>query len=315
MKNWKLKGVMAVLGAASLLGSAAESSPEGKTTGAAPTMAPAVRRPLAVGTRPESVTRGFGGHLYVTVMNAQEPGDGVVKVVKGDTVEVFATGLDEPKGIAFTGEYLVTTDLKRVWRIDARGRAVVLADERDFPLPVSFLNDTAAAADGKSVFVTDMGARDKMNGPDGLWPLDSPQAAVLPAIGRVYQITLEGKVTVAVEANADMPCPNGVAVDPLGGLLVAEFFKGNILSVRNGNVRVLNTGFRGADGIQRGADGRIYVSSWTQGKVWRLGRMGDHAEMVAEGFESAADFHVDESAGVLILPDMKAGTLNWRSVR
>jgi DNA-binding beta-propeller fold protein YncE len=270
---------------------------------------------LDVGVRPESVTRGFGGHLYVTVMNGPEAGDGVIKVVKGEVVEVFATGFDEPKGIAFTGEYLVTTDLKRVWKIDALGRAVVLADAQDFPQPVSYLNDTAAAADGRSVFVTDMGARDRMNGPDGLWPLDSAEAAALPAIGRVYQITMSGEVTVAVEANADMPCPNGVAVDSEGGLLVAEFFRGNILSVRDGRVRVLARGLRGADGIERGLDGKIYVSSWTQGKVWRLDRMGRNPAVLADGFQSAADFYLDESAGWLVLPDMRAGTLNWRTMR
>ena len=266
--------------------------------------------PLNVGTRPESVTKGFGGRLYVSVMSGQQPGDGVIKVIKDGAAEVFATGLDEPKGLAFTGEYLVTTDLKRVWKIDAQGRATVLVEEKDFPKPVSFLNDTAKA-EGQSVYVTDMGARDRIYGPAGLWPLDSAEAAALPVIGRVYRIWLDGRVEVVVDTNADMACPNGVAADPRGGLLVAEFFKGNLLSVRDGEIRVLNTGYRGADGIERGADGRIYVSSWTQGKVWRFDRKGKNPELLAEGFQSAADFYLDESAGTIVFPDMKAGTLNW----
>ena len=266
--------------------------------------------PLNVGTRPESVTRGFGGRLYVSVMNGQQPGDGVIKVIKDGAVEVFATGFDEPKGLAFTGEYLVTTDLKRVWKIDAQGRATVLAEGKDFPKPISFLNDTAAA-DGQSVYVTDMGARDRINGPAGLWPLDSPEAAALPVIGRVYRIWLGGRIEVAVDTNADMAFPNGVAVDPQGGLLVAEFFKGNLISVRDGKIRVLNTGYRGADGIERGADGRIYVSSWVQGKVWRFDHKAKNPEVLAAGFQSAADFLLDEAAGTIVLPDMKAGTLNW----
>lgn len=270
--------------------------------------------PLNVGTRPESVTRGFGGHLYVSVMNGQLPGDAVIKVIREGAVEVFATGLDEPKGLAFTGEYLVTTDLKRVWKIDAQGRATVLADANDFPKPVSYLNDAAPASDGRSVYVTDMGARDRINGPAGLWPLDSTEAAALPVIGRVYRIWLDGRIEIVVDANADMPCPNGVAVDPQGGLLVAEFFKGNLLSVRDGKIRVLNTGYRGADGIERRADGRIYVSSWVQGKVWRFDRNGKNPKVLAEGFQSAADFFLDEKAGKLVLPDMKAGTLNWQAL-
>ena len=83
---------------------------------------------IQVGTRPESVTKGFGGHYYVTVMGDQPPGDAVIKVIKGEQVEVFATGMDEPKGIAFVGGFLVTTDLKRVWKIDAQGNKTVLAN-------------------------------------------------------------------------------------------------------------------------------------------------------------------------------------------
>ncbi len=292
------------------IGGCANRSCTGAATGTTSTSAgrPA---PLNVGPRPESVTKGFGGHLYVSVMNGQTPGDGMIKVIKDGAVEIFATGLDEPKGLAFTREYLVTTDLKRVWKIDAQGRATVLAEEKDFPHPISYLNDTAAAADGRSVYVTDMGARDRINGPAGLWPLDSAEAAALPVIGRVYRIWLDGRIEVAVDAHADMAFPNGVAVDPQGGLLVAEFFRGNLLSVRGGKLRVLNTGYRGADGIERGADGRIYVSSWAQGKVWWFDHNGSNPELLAEGFQSAADFFLDEDAGMIVLPDMKAGTLNW----
>ena len=80
--------------------------------------------------RPESITRGFGGKLFVSVMNTPEtPGDGVVKVIDGETATDFATGLDEPKGVCFTGKFLVVTDVKRVWKIDAKGEKTELAPE------------------------------------------------------------------------------------------------------------------------------------------------------------------------------------------
>lgn len=307
-----VSGLIMTIGAGLVIGaggcacrSGIGDSPPAKSTSAG------LPAPLEVGTRPESVIRGFGGYLYVSVMNGQQPGDGMIKVIRNGRAEVFATGFDEPKGLAFTGEYLVTTDLKRVWKIDAQGRATVLADEKDFPKPVSYLNDAVAATDGRSVFVTDMGARDRIFGPAGLWPLDSAEAAALPVIGRVYRIWLDGRIEVAVDANAEMPCQNGVAVDPQGGLLVAEFFRGNLLSFRGGKLRVLNTGFRGADGIERGASGRIYMSSWVQGTVWWFDRNGKNPKVLAEGFQSAADFFLDEKLGMLVLPDMKAGTLHW----
>ena len=103
-------------------------------------------------------------------------GDAVIKVLDGDKSKVFAKGLNEPKGIAFTGKYLVTADQTRVMKIDRKGNVSVLADKKDFPREVSFLNDVAASHDRKSVYVTDMGAISKMFDPDKertLWPRDS----------------------------------------------------------------------------------------------------------------------------------------------
>ncbi|MCW5556262.1 MAG: SMP-30/gluconolactonase/LRE family protein [Verrucomicrobiae bacterium] len=273
----------------------------------------AERRVVRVGKNPESVTKGFGGHYYVTLINeGNVPGDGTVVKLVGDQPEVFATSLENPKGIVFVGGYLVTADMKTVWKIDAEGRKSVLAAEKDLPFPVSnFLNDVAAAPDGKSVFVSDMGASDKMNGPEGLWPLDSPQAKALPAIGRIYQITLEGKVSIAVDANPDMACPNGVSAPGPDELLVGEFFTGNLISVSQGQRKVLATGYRGADAIERDPQGNLYVSSWTQGKVWKLDPRGQNATVLAEGFQSAADFFLDPEAKQLVLPDMRAGTLTF----
>ena len=268
------------------------------------------RRVLPVGERPESVAKGWGGHYYVTVMGAEgERGDAVVKVLKGDRLEVFARGMDEPKGITFTGEFLVTSDLKRVWKIDAQGRATVLAEEKDFPRPIRYLNDVCAAPDGKSVFVSDMGANDRMLGPDGLWPLDSAEARALPAIGRIYRVTLEGKANLVVDATPEMPCPNGVGRSAGDGVLIAEFFHGHVLEFRDGQLRRIATGLRGADGVERAKDGAIYVSSWTQGKVWRLGADGRDPKVVIEGLKSAADFFLDEDARRLLVPDMLAGTV------
>ncbi len=264
---------------------------------------------IQVGTRPESVTKGFGEHYYVTVMGGQEPGDGGVHVIKGGQVERFAGGMDEPKGIAFVGGFLVTTDLKRVWKIDASGNKTVLAEEKDFPMPIRYLNDTAAAPNGRGVYVADMGARDKINGPDGLWPVDSPEARSLPHVGRIYSIGLDGRVRLAVDAAPEMPCPNGVCAPARNRLLIAEFFFGNILEARKGRLTTLNTGFRGADGIECASTGEIIVSSWTQGKVWKLDAGGRNPKVLIEGLQSAADFYLDEPARLLLVPDMKAGAV------
>jgi hypothetical protein len=129
-----------------------------------------------------------------------KPGDGVVKVLEGDTARDFATGMNEPKGICFTGKYLVVTDVKPGVEDRRKGTATILADDAAFSEPVVFLNDAACQPGGKVVYVTDMGANTRMRDPQGnLWPLDSPGAEALPAIGRVYRISLDGKVQIAVD--------------------------------------------------------------------------------------------------------------------
>ena len=189
---------------------------------------------LKIGTRPESVTKGFGGKYYVTVMNSPDTeGDGVIKVLDGDKSSVFAKGMDEPKGIAFTGKYLVTADQTKVLKIDRKGKVSVLVDKKNFTRNVSFLNDVASSSDRKSIFVTDMGAVSMMFDPDKdrtLWPLNSKQAKELTAEGCVYQITLDGKITDAVTpGNSSLPGPNGVGRARKNGLLLCDFFIGNIL--------------------------------------------------------------------------------------
>ena len=59
---------------------------------------------LKVGTQPESVCRGFGGKLYVTIINGDEPGDGGINVIDGDEVSEFCRGMNSPKGIVFVGQ-------------------------------------------------------------------------------------------------------------------------------------------------------------------------------------------------------------------
>ena len=281
----------------------------------------AEKKVIEIGQRPESITRGFKDKYYITVMNSpDQEGDGVIKVLDGDKSKIFAKGLDEPKGIAFTGNYLVTADQTKVMKIDRHGKVSLLADKKDFPREISFLNDVATASDSKSVFVTDMGAISKMFDPNKertLWPLDSQQAKELPAEGCVYQITLDGKITDAVgPGQTVMPGPNGVARSGKNGLLLCDFFTGNIVrKTAKGKLRVIAKGLRGADAVDPAGNGTIYVSSWTQGKVWKLTENGKKQQVILEGLKSAADFFVDRKAKKLIVPDMLAGTLIFVDIK
>ena len=268
---------------------------------------PAVSFPVDVGERPESITKGFGDNYFVTVMNGREDGDGVVKVIQGDSVSVFASGLSEPKGIAFVGGYLIASDLTRVVKIDADGVVSDLAGPAAFPHAPSYLNDISVDANGTGVYVTDMGANTKMRGPDGLWPLDSPEAKAMPMIGRVYHITLGGKVTEVIKPNAKMTNPNGVGVGKDGQLLVGAFFQGHFLVREGDDLKILASNLRGADAVEQDSHGHYYVSSWSQAKVWKISSDGSSVEVLQDGFQSAADFYLEEENNRLLLPDMLAG--------
>jgi hypothetical protein len=267
---------------------------------------------IPVGNRPESVTKGFGGRYYVTVMMGQEEGDGVIRVIDGDIAKDFATGLDEPKGIGFTGGHLVTTDVNKVWKVDQGGNKSLLADEGSFPVPVSYLNDVAVAGGGRYVYVTDMGANTKMFGPDGLWPPGSPEATALPAIGRIFRINMaDGEVNVFVNNSVDWPTPNGITVRRDGTVYFVDFFTGNLMEKGRFQPKIIRTGFRGGDGIEFDPKGNLYISSWTRGQVWLIEQnpTGHNPKVVISGLRSAADFYLDAPEKRLVIPDMIAGTI------
>ena len=278
------------------------------------TTALAERKIIEIGTKPESVCRGFGGKLYVTMLNGGEPGDGEIKVLDGDKHEVFAKGLNNPKGMAFVGGFLVVADETVVRKIDKKGKVTVLAEAKDFPKEVTFLNDVATSRDGKSVYVTDMSHPKWMFDPDGerkLWPVDSDKA-IAPMTGCVYKVTLDGKVSVAVPpGDKRMPGPNGVTVTGKKDketLLMGDFFTGNIVAYADKKLRVVAKGMRGADAVEV-LGNKIYVSSWPLGKVWAYDRETKKTTVLADDFTTAADFYLDRKGKQLVIPDMLAGKI------
>ena len=275
---------------------------------------------LKVGTKPESVCRGFGGKLYVTMINGDEEGDGGINVIDGDEVKEFCRGMNSPKGMAFVGGFLVTADETTIWKVDKNGKATKLAEKKDFPKEIEFLNDVAASRDKKSVYVTEMSTPGPMFDPDKertLWPIGSKQDKELPRKGCVYKVTLEGEVTLAVPAgNKLMRFPNGVTVTGKKGeeiLVMGDFFTGNIVAYNNDKFRVLAKGMRGADAVEFGK-GVIYVSSWPLGKVWKYDRKSKKTTVLSDKFTTAADFFYDRKNKQLIIPDMLGGTLTFLPV-
>lgn len=276
---------------------------------------PGSAKTIPLGRNPESVCRGFGGKLYVTMINEEVPGDGGIVVVDGDKVSEFCKGMNSPKGLAFVGEFLIAADETTLWKVDQKGTVSCLAAASDFPNPIEFLNDVVASRDGKSVYVAEMSTPKPMFDPNGerkLWPVGSEQDAQLPRKGCAYKVTLDGQISrVVPPGDSSLRFPNGLAV---GGpkdrerLFVADFFTGNIVLYENETFRTVSSGPRGLDGLAVTRDA-FYASSWTEGVVWRIDRKSGEKTVLLEGLKTAADFWLDTKNQQLLVPDMVAGTL------
>lgn len=269
-----------------------------------------IQFPTKVGIYPESITKGFNSNYYVTVMNGSEPGDGEVVEISADGVRVFSKGFDQPKGIVFLDNHLYLSDVTQIWKVDQNGQAQVFVPQENFPKEVLYLNDVAIDADNKGIYVADMGATKYMRDEDNnLWPIDSEEAQRIPRLGRIYHIDLAGQVTLKQDTSALMLNPNGVGVDNNGQLMVGAFFLGNFLVSRDGALQPLKGTFRGADAVEQDNKGNYYVSSWSQGMVWKINSATEQATVLIDGLSSAADFYLEEDKERLLLPDMKAGII------
>ncbi|WP_209404817.1 SMP-30/gluconolactonase/LRE family protein [Pseudozobellia sp. WGM2] len=269
-----------------------------------------IQFPVDVGVKPESITKGFNENYYVTLMNGKEEGDGQVAEISERGVRVFATGSDEPKGIVFLNEHLYFSDVTRVWKVDKDGKATVFAKKEDFPEEVRYLNDVSIDAEGKGIYVADMGDTSYMRDENNdLWPLDSEEAKKVPQTGRIYHIDLNGKISIAQDTSPLLLNPNGVGVDNNGEIMIGAFFLGNFLVKKEGVLTPLKGNFRGADAVEQDSKGDYYISSWALAKVWKIDGKTEEATVLKEGLESAADFYLEEEKGRLLLPDMMAGKI------
>ena len=269
-----------------------------------------IKFPVKVGTKPESITKGFNDHYYVTVMNGKIAGDGQVVEISPSGVRVFAEGFDEPKGIVFLDGHLYFSDITKVWKVNQNGEASIFVGKEDFPHEVLYLNDVSKDANDAGIMVVDMGDTKYMRDENNqLWPLESEQAKLVPQLGRIYHIGLDGKITIAQDTSPLMLNPNGVGIDNQGEIMVGAFFLGNFLVKRGNALQPLKGRFRGADAVEQDSEGNYYVSSWALGTVWKIDGNTEESTVLIDGLQSAADFYLEEDKNRLLLPDMMAGMI------
>lgn len=245
---------------------------------------------------PESVCYGSDGLLYVTEIGVSgKDGDGKVSVIKDGKSEPFATGLDDPKGIVFFNDAFYVTDKTKIIKVDSQGQTSVYVEASAFPQPPVFLNDIAVMPNLGIFLVSESGNR-KENG------------AVYLIKDRTREVTL-------VASNENIPglnMPNGVVFDGESHFLLADFGTGDLYRVglRDGAAHKIASGMDGADGLVWDHFGQLFITSWKTGKVFAIPRPGVAPIEVASGLKSAADACLSNDGKQILIPDMKAGTLN-----
>ena len=252
-------------------------------------------KPIVEGLKnPESVAVGPNGKLYVSVIGEfNKDGDGSVVVIENGKVTPLAEGLDDPKGLAVTTQFVYVADKKKVWRI-GKGKADVFVPPNAFPVEPLFLNDIVVDPESGTLYVTDSGDL-KGSG------------------GAVFRITPQGLVSLVVDAKKlpGLHTPNGVIMDGAAHILLADFGTGKLYRVKiaDGSAEMIAEGLGAPDGLAWDPFGRLFISDYKGGQVFAIAKPGDKPVLIATGFKQAADICYDAANKRILVPDMAAGTL------
>jgi len=247
---------------------------------------------------PESVIVGDDGRIYVSeISDFNTHGDGRISVIDAQgSVQVFATGLDDPKGLAFFGGNLFVADKVRILKITPDGKWTVFASMDAFPDLPHYLNDLVADTRG-NLYVSDSG-----NFSTG---------------GAIYKIDRTGKVSLVIDGKKDsrILSPNGLIMDGYTHLLEVDFASGILyrVNVATGKMTKIAEGFGGGDGLVRGSNGRLYVSDFRGGKIFSVNPHGK-VELLAEGFQQSSDMGMTPDGKTLVVPDMRTGEVIWLGI-
>lgn len=254
---------------------------------------------------PESVVQAADGKIYVSEINGfGQDGDGQVRVIDHGKTAVLVKGLDDPKGLVIIGSDLYIADKSRVLRValnqPAASTEVFLA-ATDFPKVPQFLNDLSADANG-NLYISDSG--DILGSGKG---------------GAIYKVTPQRTLSLLLDGNIDarILAPNGLLADAKGEQLLLVDFTSGVLYNYNQLTKQLDeiaSGFGGADGIVKQANGNICISDWKNGKVFRVDTQ-HKVTLIKEGYQSAADIALTQDDHHLLVPDMKAGKLDIIDLR
>ncbi len=123
-----------------------------------------------------------------------------------------------------------------------------------------------------------------------------------PDTWKVWKVTPNGEATVLVQG-APLNAPNGIAFDPDGNIVVANYGNTEVLTFSESGelLKTENAAQAGSDGLVIMPDGTKYICSVRHGGVSRI-RPGASAELIATNVPNAASMCYDAGSNQLVIP-------------
>lgn len=256
-------------------------------------MAPATVTDLRT---PESVLVLRDGTILISEIGEfGKDGDGAIVRIKDGQRSVYATGLNDPKGLAERNGIIYVADKDHVMMVLADGTVKPFLKPEQFPKKPQFLNDLAFDMN-TIMYISDSG--DIQNGGGGA----------------IFRATPDARVHLIADSTTNplVQSPNGLSTVVKGYVLVVDFHTGDLyrIRLRDFSIEKLAEGFGGGDGIAM-AGTKLYISDWKGGKLWSLDITASGAKpvLVREGFAASADIDSTPDSQFILVPEMKGGRL------
>lgn len=220
---------------------------------------------------------------YISKLSA----DGVVIVLKFlESKEGFP--LHAPKGIEIIGKILYAVDVDAVMAFDLDGIEKPARIDLSSYEP-KFLNDIAADPKG-NLYVSDMQGN------------------------KILKIDTKNANQVSVfKDSASLGQPNGLLFNTkTNALMVATWEAGELLEVdKNGRIRILRRELGGGwDGLTADSKGTIYLSNFTKGEIYQVGKWGrGPLSLFKSALQSPADISFDPFSAEILVPMMDSNSL------
>ena len=130
----------------------------------------------------------------------------------------FATGLDDPKGLAVYQDWLFVADKQRIWRIDRKGKAEVFVAASAFPAQPHSLSGLAADPESGILYVSDAGDAQGKS-------------------GAIFRVSPQGRVDLVTDAKRlpGLSSPSGLALDGQSHVVFVDSGTGALQRIKLAN--------------------------------------------------------------------------------